>query len=757
MLNKFFILFLFLGSFLGLSQDDQGIRVGDEGLSPIRTSNPNLNWWDVNSSRNLTDSTFVYFFDTLSLPIIDDFSKNRFQDYNGIDASGPNVNEVVYNRLFDKNQIAPLDDSVKYMIDTTYRIEVDTAANGSFTYNYIPLTLVEVFQNDLNEFPIEGQVDTLWPRYEIYDTLYLSGDVSDTIWLVPDVEQDSSRIFETLLNDSEIYWIDNQAYHNYHYAWQPKSLGVATFDGTDEIGYPYDFSNISSYGQADVLTSKPIDLSGLTIADSVYLTFVYQAGGRGEMPDQEDSLILEFFTPGNGEWVRQWTSSFAQDSLWRTVHIRFNLNALFENGFQFRFRNFANLSGSFDHWHIDYVRLRATSTFSDTLINDLAIMEPMSGLIQPYTYAPWKHYKSDPSFFMKDNYEINVTNNFNQSKLTDPGRIIVEYEGVNQLNFSVGDPLGNFNPATIYDFPFDISGAAYQFDPNVNDSAANFIIKSILTTPTNPELLNSNDTAVYEQDFRNYYAYDDGTAEAAYGPYGLGARLAYYFEMPQADTLLGAMMHFEPSGEDWSNTVFLLTVWEDNNGLPGNILYQDDFFTANLVKYTNGDNGFDFYGFGDDIALEVDESFFIGWEQIDPDKLNIGFDYNNNNQDKIFFNTNGTWTNTVFEGSLMIRPVVKSNIDFYLGDEQRDFKVQEKLSAKVYPNPAEDVLKIEFNHEVNESDWSIEVLSISGQKVRQPNTFVKTIDISSLSPGLLLVRLFNKKTGEELTQKVIKK
>src|SRR5690606_24103151 len=91
----------------------------------------------------------------------------------------------------------------------------------------------------------------------------------------------------------ENLWQDINVYINSNYPKTPPSYGVATFDGLDSTGFPYDFSSQIAHGIADSLTSHPIDLT--VINDSVYLSFQYQAGGNGNAPEVEDSLRLDFF------------------------------------------------------------------------------------------------------------------------------------------------------------------------------------------------------------------------------------------------------------------------------------------------------------------------------------------------------------------------------------------------------------------------------------------------------------------------------
>src|SRR5690606_38106039 len=119
-------------------------------------------------------------------------------------------------------------------------------------------------------------------------------DESDTIWLTgPNIYQDSATQFFAHLTDPSKIWIDDHAYHNYRFAIDPWSLGVMTFDGLDRNGYPYQMGSTLT-NVADYLTSKPIDMSGLSDGDSVYLTFLVQPTGYGDIAESTDSLILEF-------------------------------------------------------------------------------------------------------------------------------------------------------------------------------------------------------------------------------------------------------------------------------------------------------------------------------------------------------------------------------------------------------------------------------------------------------------------------------
>ena len=180
----------------------------------------------------------------------------------------------------------------------------------------------------------------------------------DTIW-IPDAEifQDSATQFFAPVSDQQKIWLDSYAFHNYTMAYNPWSIGVATFDGLDENGFPYAIGTTTS-GPADYLTSKPIDMSGVSSADSVYFSFLYQAQGLCDAPEAGDSLYLQFYEKGTDQWNDIWTGGgLTADTSFDFAHILIDSSIYFNDYFQFRFYNRGGLSGSLDHYHLDYVNV----------------------------------------------------------------------------------------------------------------------------------------------------------------------------------------------------------------------------------------------------------------------------------------------------------------------------------------------------------------------------------------------------------------
>ena len=88
-------------------------------------------------------------------------------------------------------------------------------------------------------------------------------------------------------------WSDADAYINNNYCIKPPTNGVATFDAIDYQGSIYASATFDPVSfVADHLTSHPINLD-YSSGDSLYLSFLYQAKGLGEVPDEVIDVMLE--------------------------------------------------------------------------------------------------------------------------------------------------------------------------------------------------------------------------------------------------------------------------------------------------------------------------------------------------------------------------------------------------------------------------------------------------------------------------------
>jgi hypothetical protein len=205
--------------------------------------------------------------------------------------------------------------------------------------------------------------------------------------------------------------------------------------------------------------------------------------------------------------------------------------------------------------------------------------------------------------------------------------------------------------------------------------------------------LSLNDTTSFNQPFFNFYSYDDGSAEAAFGPTGVQSRLAVEYNAYEADSLIGVSFHFVPSVIDVSEKLFLVSVWSNENGHPGELLYEDDVFFPRTPLYGDERGIFIPYYFADTQKVSVPSSFFVGWRQLDAERLNLGLDRNIDHSDKVQYSVDGgfTWYTSPFEGSAMIHPIFSTALDASLGIKQQ---TEAAATWAAVPNPASNQVQI---------------------------------------------------------------
>lgn len=711
------------------------LSFGQEVLSPLLQ--------DVRSGSGKTifraSEMYIYIPDTVSVPFIDDFSTDLFKRYDA-NPGDPNVTSLVQQLLFDFPNVSPLDTGTCFMTDTSYFVTYDSVTVDSLSVTYIPLPHQQITVYDLSTYPFNSTTVTVWPSYTVQLTTW-NGQQDTLNYPNPHLCQDSLTVYFVAPAETKSRWIDSYAYRNDRYAINPPTIGVATLDGLNEMGFPYEFNPFGTFGSADRLTSKPIYLGNAL--DSLYLSFQYQPQGLGNQPEPEDSLVLEFWAPDSSKWYHIWSTPGKANHDFKRVHVKITQPQFLKNGFQFRFRNYATLNGALDHWHVDYVYMNHLRTYIDTLMRDFAFRYPSFGLLNTYTAMPWKHYQANPSAYMRSDVSIPAYNGSADPKFIGPGRMEIYFDGVQTHSFPYTITTPNVGGLSAFDMLYQVNSAPsnFQFDATVNDTCATFEVVQALSTTTLPELLTSNDTVRYTQHFSNYYAYDDGSAEAAYGLVGAGAQLAYKFTIPGTDTLRSLLIHFAPTVQDASLRTFWPTVWADNAGKPGAIIHQSSELPFHRPIYLDGHNTYVEYFFDDAFPL-VSGTFYVGWQQQDAGVLNIGFDRNRINNDKIFFKTGANWIASSQEGSLMMRPVLKSAKDGLLNVSDE----HESPNLLLFPNPANESIRIE-GAEI--THWGMTDLAgrAVSQMVQQAGNQV--YDISVLPAGVYLFTVSLRNGGRQ--------
>jgi hypothetical protein len=543
-------------------------------------------------------------------------------------------------------------------------------------------------------------------------------------------------------------WDDASVFVNCTFAKSAPTIGVATFDGLASNGHPYNFSQPDSYGSADTLTSLPIDLSGLNPQDSVYLVFHIQQGGWGNTPNAGDSLVLEFYTPfGQGEWFQQWSmdGGNAMENFTRIFVPVLDPDLFLVNGFRFRFRNYATLSANADHWNLDYVMLDQNILPSILGYDEVSMQYcPNTLLNSQYTSMPWTHFLSDPVSFMATGIDFPQHNLGNTENISTRWKVSLNGTAIYnsaQLNNISGNANSEFNAS------FSMDGFVYSDAGNTTEAVFD-VCAFFNPTDGHPQ----NDTVCFEQRLTNYYAYDDGTAEAAYGINAIGGNVAMKFRSHVPDSIIGAYIFWMPFQNDISDNTFFLKVWSESGGQPSSVLMENINFS--FPKYYDGYNNFVYYEL--DSAIAVDNNFFIGWVQQNPEYYTVGVDMNTGaNPTKLYrnFGVGYSWEQETVLGSVMIRPVLKSGMVEWTGvDETPGLD-----SFKLYPNPASDQIQISLDGPAE--NYQIEIFDMTGRAVFQERMQINSIlniDIADLSPSSYIIKLTNQSTWQQMHQHFIR-
>ena len=381
-------------------------------------------------------------------------------------------------------------------------------------------------------------------------------------------------------------WDGLSAFVNSSFPDLPPSIGVATLDAIDATGEVYAINDRVT--PSDTLTSLPINLLPYKDTDAqVLLSFFYQAGGKGEVPEPKDSLVLEYYSPGLDEWVWAWKAS----------QIRPGPSA----------RKFLTFPGVFTRMVSGFVsgiipacpsmRSRGSMEPSATWISGILIiscwtrcpgpvMNPsmilplwirLQDLLYDYTTVPWNHVEYAQSigrnmvrFVVRNFHPIDTANIERSYRVTN-----VLTQETSNYEILAGEIGPNPDSVWIRNDPFNHS---FYYEPT---AYGQFEVTAFITTPASQFL--GNDTVKYTQLFRDTYGYDDGTAEYGFGISGestTGAMIACRFPIFREDTIRGIDIFFNKTRNNYTaDLYFKVCIWKNKNGKPGDTLYvsQDEF------------------------------------------------------------------------------------------------------------------------------------------------------------------------------------
>jgi hypothetical protein len=515
-------------------------------------------------------------------------------------------------------------------------------------------------------------------------------------------------------------------------------------------------------------------------SDSVYFSFFWQAQGRGNLPDKGDSLLLQFKNPSiindTIAWSTVWShagySTSPNDTIFHLVMLSVD-TAFLKDGFQFRFRNWATISGNVDHWHIDYVFLDKRSIGkADTIFNDVAFVYNPISLLKNYTAMPWEQYqpsemKSNLNFFIRNNDNVTKNTAFDYNIYNNTGGTVATYSGGSYncdpfIPYGYWNHLPMSNPCIGSNIPVPSPCTPYSY-PALTDTAS-FLFECVINPPSSDKD-RWNDTLRYRQKFFDYYSYDDGTAEGGYGVWasGLpGGELAYKFTLNHPDTIVAVQIMFNWMVYNQHLHRFRIMLWKNDGpgGMPKTVILKDSLVTPQY-QYILHPSGWgnltnDFYTYMLTSPETLSGTFYVGLVELYTpldhyDLLNIGLDYNTNaNSSKLCWSLDGSlgsWNQSQIAGSLMMRPVFRNTAA--LASVSNNENILQQFN--IFPNPTTG----KFTVAAGNSQYKMEIYNMMGEKVYSSiaNT-PTTIDLSDNYNGIYFLRLTDEK-GTTQSQKLI--
>ena len=478
------------------------------------------------------------------------------------------------------------------------------------------------------------------------------------------------------------------------------TLNVAIFDGVGANGSPYDANSLIN-GATDQLTSQPINLANLPASqqDSVFLSFFWQVTGHGELPDENDSLALQFKT-ANDTWESVWSTRGGKDLetgefFQQLVKVP---SRFFHDSFQFRFQAYSRLSGAFDTWLLDYVYLNDSRHPDDIAYRDRALTRRPSFLTAPYSAMPTEQFFANPSRYLIETHAefYNLNSEFQPIQFSTVVRDLVANEEIEVLNDNkLANPLpGAFERRTFTSRALNASNLNALADSLWLEttyyirSGDNYFIEDInpgVDTTFNTNIdYRLNDTVRIVTVLDDYLAYDDGEPDFAAGINQRGGKLAYSFSLEQKALLTHIDINcpfVQQAGQPIEQMV-----WSRLDNDPESVLFRSSYSV--LRPATIGE----LRSYKLETPIFVQDTIYIGFEQATNEFLAVGLDKNTDTGNRMFYNVSGQWReNEYVRGSFLMRP----RFDKTIAANTPGSEAAPNEPIKVYPNPTEGVVFIE--------------------------------------------------------------
>jgi hypothetical protein len=581
-------------------------------------------------------------------------------------------------------------------------------------------------------------------------------------------------------------WLDNKVFVNTTMAFNPPSVGVATFDGINYNGKPY--GQQGEYGIGDTLTSNYINLRTivnpdgsrrqLSAADSIYMTFFLQPKGLCYEPLERDSMVLEFLD-NTGKWqivkaIKGFKTYIADDSFPPfTMYFVPITDAKYLYGkFQFRFYNYGQIDGANELWHLDYVKIGVNRRLNNKTLDDLAFVDIPSPLLTRYSSMPWKQAFPNVATEVSDKYNARFYNHFiDQRNPTNTNVKITTSTGVSAVsNITILDGV-NVLPSIFYQsiaksYPVSLRSTLGTIPATTENLIVTTENSLDISGQEGKDLYKTavrNDAVTRKTVFSNYFAYDDGTAELMYAATGFSQQTAVQFRTNVADTLRGVQFGFPYVRKTYQfrDAKFNIQIWKDS--LTTTPIYEKKGVSPYYVNAkVDSLQGITTYrletktgGRDTAIFLPANSTFYIGFQNID-DQIPVGLDRNSFDKSKyIFTKINNVWDTIKYYplGALMVRAVVGNKVAQSTSSlSTHELPLSEVMT--VYPNPATDRLYFDIK-KGNEEDYEISVFNMVGQLQKREILRGGQMSLNNAPTGIYFLKVRNIQSNQSYIHKFV--
>ncbi len=645
-----------------------------------------LEWHPAESSHHLRTSATTPFLDTLKLPFIHDFFTTYYpiELFENTPASATTpitCTTIRFHGLKDGDAIEIISTEPAITIPGG-KLFVDVSSNFSF----------DIYTDQALTLPFARTGLTI-----NYARIKRAGIFDFNTATIPD----------TLT----FYHNNGGALVTPSYAINPISYYNVTFDGLDANGIPYNPNNSLAVGYTDNLTSQPINLKGYVTADNIHMSFFYQNAGLGDVADLNDKLYLEFLD-SNDIWTVAWSKegiTVVHTDSFHIAMVPILDEILLHDGFQFRFRSYGRQSGSYDIWNISQIYINTGRSLGVPLDRrDFCISRVDQSILKNYTAMPYRHFFTNQASFLKTSINFEITNQTSDiSKQRNLIFSIDDHLGT-PSNHILGTPAFNAFPSTriYYTSPLNMVNLTNLNQPLLIRQKYAIIDQELVDNDSPIDFMFNNELTVGTV-LHDYYAYDDNTAEMAFGSNSAGSKIAVQFKAETKDTLTHIDIAYAQSkGPHVDGLKIILNVWNSDR----TFVYRTQIITIN---YPESINGYTRYKLDQPLILPTGTIFHIGYQQNFNTLMTLGYDRNNDHTNKVFYNTNGTWLNLnnqpgIEKGSVMIRPVFSKGET--LITDLIDRQTTHKKVLEFYPNPASEQITI-----VSQQTLNYQIFSLFGQ------------------------------------------